>query len=513
MKGKKIVRTKKSFQNISVAVIGQFIGILLQFISRRIFINTMSAELLGVNSIFSNLLAVLSLAEMGVGSAITFSLYKPLLDEDKEQICSIMDFYKKVYRIIALIVLIAGTLITPFFPIIIKEDIKNIYVYYFLYLASSVVSYLCAYKRTLIIADQKSYISSIYRYTYIAVLNIVQIFILIETHNYALFLVAQIVLSYIENVLISKHADKIYPYLKNNSKPISENIKQEFYKNIRALLMHRIGTIAVTNVDNILLSAMVNIRAVAVYANYKLVFSGINTIMNQIFTAITASVGNLLVQKSKDYSYQIYKTIEFITCWIFGVISICLIVLLNDFIGLWVGTELVEGIDYVVILVVHFFITGIREPTNIFKNALGLFWNDRYKAVIEAIVNLILSIILGVFWGARGIFFATILSALAIPFWIEPFVLYKNYFKKNITEYFSFIYWNIIKIILVGCIIWGVMSLIIVENWVILIVKAILCFGLANFFMLLFNIKTAEFNILIDKVKQVLNLRLKKSRQ
>ena len=130
MKGKKIVRTKKSFQNISVAVIGQFIGILLQFISRRIFINTMSAELLGVNSIFSNLLAVLSLAEMGVGSAITFSLYKPLLDEDKEQICSIMDFYKKVYRIIALIVLIAGTLITPFFPIIIKEDIKNIYVYY-----------------------------------------------------------------------------------------------------------------------------------------------------------------------------------------------------------------------------------------------------------------------------------------------------------------------------------------------------------------------------------------------
>lgn len=181
------MRTKNSIKNIIVALIGQIAGIILQFLTRRVFISMMSQELLGVNSVFANLLAVLSLAEMGIGSAITFSLYKPLAEHDNKQIASIMTFYKHVYRIIAIVVLLFGAAIIPFFPLIIKEKIDGLLMYYVLYLTSSVASYLCAYKRTLIIADQKSYISSIYRYSYIVILNITQILLLKRYQNYAYF--------------------------------------------------------------------------------------------------------------------------------------------------------------------------------------------------------------------------------------------------------------------------------------------------------------------------------------
>lgn len=499
------MRTKNSFRNIIIALAGKSIGIILQFISRRVFIDMMSQDLLGVNNVFANLLAVLSLAEMGIGSAITFSLYKPLAEHDEAKIASIMTFYKYIYRVIAVVVTCFGTLVIPFFPFIIKEEIDGLLLYYVLYLTSSVVSYLCAYKRTLIIADQKSYISSAYRYSYIVILNIVQIILLKQYQNYAYYLIAQIVLSLLENILISMQADRMYPYLKEKAAPLERTEKKGYFKNIRALLMHRIGSIAVGNTDNILLSAIVSVNAVAVYSNYKLVFSGVNTIMNQVFSSITASVGNLVAEKDKQYAYGIYKALLLVILCVFGLISICMVSLFNDFIQLWVGKQFVESIDYVIILVVHFFISGVREPTNVFKNALGLFWNDRYKALIEAIVNVILSIVLGIAWGARGIFFATILSALLVPVWVEPFILYKHYFKRPLMDYFRFITKNVGIVLVIGIAVYFLLQHFYITSWLQLVLKTLICLILTGVLMVIIFVRTTECKYFLNMVGNLIS--------
>lgn len=501
------MRTKNSVKNIVVALIGQFFGIILQFISRRVFINMMSTSLLGVNSIFANILSILSLAEMGIGTTITFTLYKPLSEGNHEEIKSIMLFYRNIYRVIAILVSLVGSSIVLFFPILIKENIPNLYLYYFLYLASTVVSYLCAYKRTLIIADQKTYISSLYRYAYIIVLNIAQILVLIYTRSYILYLIVQIVLSWLENVLISKHVDGLYPYLKEEADTLSDIKRKEIFKNIKAMLFHRIGSVVVTNTDNILLSAIVGLKSVAMYANYQLVFSGIKTILTQVFSSVTASVGNLMVEKEKNYCYRLYSSITMITYWIYGVISICLILLLNDLITVWIGDKFIESISYVYILVANFFVLGIREPTNIFKNSVGLFWNDRYKALAEAVLNIILSIIMGIFMGAKGIFLATLISCIFIPFWIEPYILYKDYWGKPLNMYFRMIFKYIVFLILVLFPQYYIANLFVVNSWLELIVKSVVIFVVNNILFLLFVYKSEDFKLFFILIKNLIKNR------
>lgn len=297
----------------------------------------------------------------------------------------------------------------------------------------------------------------------------------------------------------------MYPYLKEKAAPLERMERKGFFKNIRALLMHRIGSIAVGNTDNILLSAIESVNAVAVYSNYKLVFSGVNTIMNQVFSSVTASVGNLVAEKDKQYAYSIYKALLLGILCVFGLISICMVSLFNDFIQFWVGEQFVESIDYVIILVVHFFISGVREPTNLFKNALGLFWNDRYKAFIEAIINVILSIALGIAWGARGIFFATILSGLLLPVWIEPFVLYKNYFKKPLTDYFRFILKNIIIVLLIGIVVYFLLQHFYVTSCLQLILKALVCLILTGILMLIIFARTPECRYFLNIARNLIS--------
>lgn len=501
------MRTKNSIRNVIVALMGQIIAIFLSFVSRKLFIISMSETLLGVNSVFANLLSILSLAELGVGTAITFSLYQPLAEEDIESIQAIMNFYKQVYRVIAIIVAGLGTCFVPLFPYIIKESVPNLYLYYALYLSSTVISYLCSYKRTIIIADQKSYISSLCRNAYLVLLNIMQIIMLLLFKSYVGFLLVQIILSFLENIVISKIADKMYPYIKNKSVTLSREKKKRIYKDIRALMMHRIGSVIVTNTDSILLSALVNIKAAAVYANYKLVISGINTLLVQVYSSLMASVGNLLVGKNKKHSYEIYETIQMMTYWIYGTCSICLFVLLNDLIGIWVGKRFEETSCYVFVLVANFFILGVREPTNIFKNSCGLFQNDKYKALIESIINIILSLALGVKYGAIGIFGATLISCLGVPYWIEPYVLYKNYWKKPLIEYFKYSLKQMGIVVLIGILINYFASLINVTGWGMLIVKSIIIFAFTNIMFLIFYFRTNEFKLLANKGKNILSIR------
>lgn len=445
------MRTKSSVKNLIYAFTGQAMGLIVSFIARIIFLKYLSGEYLGLNGLFTNLLTVLSLVELGVGPAMTFSLYKPLAENDKEKIKTLMYLYKKMYIAIGCIIMVIGLCVTPFLEFFIKEipDIHNIRLIYILFLTNSVVSYFYSYKRSLIINDQKRYIATIYRYAFYFVLNIAQILILVTTQNYILFLIIQIIFTWMENYCISKKADKMYPYLNDEvTQELDEDTKLTIKRNIIAMVFHKIGAIIVDSSDNIILSKFVGLIAVGIYSNYTLVMQALVTIIDQVFNSIVASVGNLRVTETEEHIIRIFHVTFFMNFCIYGICSVCLLNVINPLIQWWLGEKYVYSIWITIALVIKFYIKGMRKAVLTFRDAAGVYWQDRYKPVAESIINIIVSIFLVQKVGVIGIFIGTIISSITTCFWIEPWVLYRVVFYKKVRDYFfRFFGYTIIMII------------------------------------------------------------------
>lgn len=455
------MRIKNSIQNLLTASLGQILSIVVTFISRLVFVHTLGVEYLGVNGLFTNVLSLLSLAEMGVGSAIIYSLYKPLAEENKPEINALMNFYRKIYHIIGFVVLCLGLLLLPFLKYLIKDidAIPNLYLIYILFLANSVTTYFFAYKRSIVIADQKEYIVNYYHYGIFFIVNILQILVLFLLGNFIVFLVVKIFFSILENILISRKSEKIYPFLKDVKHfSLDKNDVHKIFRNVRAMLYHRVGTVIVNGTDNILMSKFVGIITVGIYSNYYLVLGAINLIIGQFFSSLTASVGNLNAVESREKSLKVYKSILFANFWLFSFASTSLWVLLNSFITLWLGTKFIMDEAIVLIIVINFFVNGVRKTTLMFIDSLGLFWETRYKPLFESLINLVVSIVLGRYLGIAGILLGTLISTLTTCFWVEPYVLYKKGFKKNVKEYFKF-YVEFTVLMLVNTIIIWLISL------------------------------------------------------
>ena len=433
-------RKKNSIRNLTVAIICQAIGLVISFISRIIFLKVLGNEYLGLNGLFTNILSILSLAELGIGEAIIFGLYKPLANRDNNKCMMYMQFYRKVYTIVGIVILFAGLAITPFLNVFIKDmpDIGNIPFIYNLFVINSSVSYFFSYKRNLIIADQKKYIATIYRYVFFFLLNTSQIIYLLIKKDFIGFLALQIVYTLIENLAISKKANKMYPYLMKKERiPLDYESKESIIKNTKALLMHKIGGTAVTATDNIILSSFVSVSAVGIYSNYFLITNALNIITSQIYTSITASVGNLVATNDEEKQLNIFNKIDFLCFWIQCFISCCLLSLFNPFITVWLGSNYLFSFEIVLVIVINFYIFGMRKSVITFKEASGLFTMDRWKSIIEGIINLVVSIILVKKIGIIGVFLGTFISSILTCVWIEPYVLYKYGFNKSPIIYFK----------------------------------------------------------------------------
>lgn len=508
-----IMRIISSIKNLIFAFGGQFLGIIISFIARIVFLKILTTEYLGLNGLFTNILTILSLAELGIGLAMNFSLYKPLAEQNKEKIKSLMYLYKKAYMIIGFVILILGVAISPLLPFFIKEmpNIpENIYLIYILFVVNTGISYFFSYKRALIISDQKRYISTIYRYGFYFVLNVAQIIALILTKNYILFLVLQAIFTLVENICISIKADKMYPYLKEkNIEKLAIEEKREIKKNVFAMVFHKVGAILVNATDNIIISKFLGLVWTGLYANYYFIINALNTVIGQIFSSVIASVGNLGATEDKEKLYDVFKKTFFINFWIFGFCSICLYILFNHFITLWIGEQYLISIGIVLILVIMFYMSGMRTSVVTFKEALGLFWYDRYKPIFEVVINLSVSIILVQKIGLAGVFIGTIVSTLTTVFWIEPLVLYKYGFKGNLLEYFKLYFKYTIITIIVGAITILIINTLFTSTTIISFIgKLLLSIGIPNLcFVLLFR-KTEEFryfenlaNVLIEKIR------------
>ena len=364
------MRTSNSIKNTIVSILMSIITILIGLITQKIFIEMLGTEYLGLNGLFTNILSMLAIAELGIGSAIIYSLYKPIAENNKEKIKSLIEFYKKSYRIIAMIVFIIGLAVMPFLKIIVGEtEIReNITILYLLFLFDTVVSYLLTYKRSILYANQKTYIINIVHILYLILMNTLQIIMLITTKNYIIYLSIRIIFRILENVIITLIANKMYPYINDKDiEPIDLETKNSILQKVKGLIFHKVGSFVVLGSDNIIISTFLGVATVGLYSNYNTILQAVNNLFNQVFSSITASVGNLLVEKKNDESYQIYKKMLFINSWMYSFSAIAILGLMEPFINLWIGKQYLLNYGVLITLTVNFYVQGMRKTPNTFK--------------------------------------------------------------------------------------------------------------------------------------------------
>lgn len=435
----KISRTEYSMRNTSVALISRVTAIVMGYLLRVVFTHTLSESYVGLNGLFIDIINVLSLSEMGIGTAITFALYRPIAEEDIEKQKSLMQLYRRFYRVVVAVVTVLGCALIPFMRILIKDysDIDNLILIYLLYLANTVCSYLLIYKKTLLDAQQKMYIGVFYQTLSWVIQDVLKIVVLLLWHDFILFLVIGIVTTLFCNIAISGAADRRNPYLRDRDiKPLPAGEKKEIFANIRAMMMHKVGAVIVNNTDNLVLSAFVGLLSTGSYSNYYLLLGSVRQILNQVYQGITASVGNLGVMEDEGHLKRVFEVAAFIGQWMYGVAFIGLFELLNPFVKLSFGEKFLFSGEIVFVLCLNFYLNGLRNAVLTFRDSMGLFWHDRYKSILEAGLNIVFSLILVHYMGVIGVFLGTLFSMLLSSCWIEPYVLYKHGFKCSCRSYF-----------------------------------------------------------------------------
>lgn len=490
-------RTSSMIRNVSWSFLGQGLGILASFIVRIIFIRILGSTYLGLDGLFSNILTILSLSELGIGTAITYSLYKPLAEKDEAKLKSLMAVFKNVYIVIGFIIFGIGFLLTPFLSFFINDmpDIKGIEIIYMLFVTNTAVSYFFSYKRNLILADQNRHIETIYRYGFYIAMNIIQIIYLIISKDYFGYLIIQVIMTILSNWALSRKADKMYPFLKDKKiKKLSKEDKNEIIKNTKGLMIQKVGNVVVNSTDNIILSKFVSLTAVGLYSNYRLVIYALMMVINQIYTSLTPGIGNFFIDQDESRRIELFKKSNFITFWLAYFCSICLIILYNDFIYMFAGSEYLFGLEVVFIIVFNFYFTTMRKVIISFREAGGLFYKDRYRTVFEVICNLVVSIALAKAMGIVGVFIGTAISYFSLPFWVEVYVLFKDGLKYKVSYYYIDYFKKILFTMVVGGILYYLTSLIGGYVLVRFIIKCFICLIIPNIIFYLVYRNSLEFN-------------------
>ncbi|GIN92572.1 oligosaccharide transporter [Siminovitchia terrae] len=500
-------RTHLSLKNLSFALVGQFLSIIISVIARIVFVRTLSTEYLGLDGLFTNVISILSLVELGIGPALVYSLYKPIAEKDIELIKSLMKLYQKAYLIIGSLILLFGITVTPFIQFFIKDipDIPYLHFIFLLFVCNAAITYFYSYKRSLIIADQRKYIDSTYRYSSFILLNIFQCIVLIMWKNFILFVICQLIFTLIENILVSRAANKLYPFLKHkNVAKLNRFVLKGIYKNVKAMAMHRIGTVIVLSTDNILISSYVGLVAVGLYSNYRLILAALNIVLIQFFEALKSSVGNFGVTESQKKTEKVFRKIFFMNFWLYGFAAVGLLCTMNPLIEIWLGKKFIFSMDIVLLIVIHFFLGGMRQAPLTFRDALGLYWYDRYKPIAESIINLVVSIILLKMMGISGIFLGTIFSLITTCFWVEPYVLYKYGFNLSSKSYFITYIKYTSATVLAGLISYGACNMLIGTTLLIFVSKILITITVTNTLYYLIFRKTEEYLYFKDLVIDVI---------
>lgn len=434
-------RLKNSALNFASGFLGRVLTILLNFAVRTIFIYCLNEAYLSVNGLYSNILTVLSLAELGFGSAMVYRMYAPVAVKDYQKTAALLQFYKKIYIIIGVVIFLLGLCVIPFMDYIIKDkpDISGLTLYYILFLVNTSISYwFSSYKASVLYADQKEYIKTNVQNTMTILQSGLQIVLLLLFRKYLLYLLIQLAGNIFLNLYVAHLVDKRYPEIQTyQGASLSTEERVQIRKDTEALVLSRFGHVALNGTDNIIISAVVGVLWVGRLSNYTLICDSVTSVLCQITAAITGSLGNFFATEDKHAGYALFKKVEFLNFWLYGFSFIALVTLLDPFVQIWAGERLVLGLPISIAIAINFFVAGYMNTLWVFRSTIGLFKQGKFRPILVAILNIILSIFLGKLWGVFGVLFATFLSRAAISLWYDPLILHRYGFEVSCKPFFA----------------------------------------------------------------------------
>lgn len=507
-------RTTSVVKSARMGILYQLVNTTFSFLTRTVFIKVFGAEYLGVNSLFTNILSVLSFVELGIGTALTYNLYKPIAENNIEEIKSLMALYKKSYRCIAAIVFGVGICIMPFLHMIIGNvDYvqENIYLIYLLFLINSSVSYLYSYKTTFITANQEDYIRSFVTTVIMTTANLLEMAVLIVFKRYLLYLIMVISFTILNNVVLSMIAGKKYPYLKDkNVKELDKEETKTIFENVRSLAVYKFCSVVLSGTDNIIISILNGVVQVGIATNFTTLINIFVMFGNQIFSGITAGVGNLIASEDERKQERIYNNLFFFSAWLYGYLAVALMLFLNPVVELWIGKGFLLDSAIVFSLVLNFYVSYVHQAPYIFRTTAGLFKEAQFCPLAASVINFILSIILGYKYGLFGVYIATSISRILTFDLVDPILVYKRVFHKNPIGYY--IKYAIYAIVLVALYFMTKFSinLIPLNGFLGLFLKMIVMTLVFNILFVLIFYQTQDFRDLKDRISRLIGKRLKR---
>lgn len=489
-------RTVNATRNIFWGVIDKVAYILIPFVLRTVFIRVLGAQYLGLNSLFTSILSVLNITELGFGSAISFSMYKPIAHNDNDTICALLSLFKKIYRVVGCTILTLGLLLIPWLSLLIEGEYPadiNIYILYLIFLLDTVLGYfLFSYKEVLFLAHQRNDLMSKLSVVINIIGNIVKLIMLVSFKNYYMYIIVGPISIIVRNLLNEHFSRKFFPQIVCRGTVSSEE-KGEIKKRVKGLLSYKIYGTILNSVDAIVISAVLGLVPLAKYNNYYYIQTAIVGFMSIVSSSMVAGIGNKMVINSKEDNYKDFNNIMFANAWLSGWCSICLFCLYQHFMKIWVGEEMLFPLSTVLLMTFYFLVPRISSVTYTYREASGMWWEDRFRPLIAAITNLTLNLILVRYIGINGVIISTVFCTVFINIPWGSYILFKKYFEMRSLKYYLKLLYYILITIIIGAITYLLLT--ILPNYGIdfLIVKAVICAIVPNLLFLAVYHKLPEF--------------------
>lgn len=504
-----VVRNAK--RNMIFGLANKIVSLLLPFFVRTAIIKTIGADYLGLDSLFTSILQVLNLSELGFGTAIVYSMYKPIAEDDTDTICGLMLLYRKIYRIIGCIILCLGICLIPFLTHFIKGDYPselNLYVLYCIYLMNTVLSYmLFAYKTSLLNAFQREDVVSNIRTLTKAILYVLQIIIVFVFKNYYAYLIILPLTTVLNNLIVAYDVDKRYPQYKCRG-TVSKTIKSQLKTKVAGLMVSRVCQVSRVAFDSIFISAFSGLTIAAMYDNYYYVNNAITVLMSIILTSLLAGVGNKVANFSETKNHEDLCRLDYLYMLLGGWCAICLLCLYQPFMYIWVGKNYMFPFGVVILCVLYFYVLKMGDIRAIYVNATGLWWENRLRSIMEAVANIILNYLMGKLFGVYGIIGATIISLIIFNFIYGSRLIYKHYFKEESHSKYvlsHLLYFLVTAII--ATITYAICSIIHISNmWIVFAVRLLICTTVPVIMYFLIYRKTAIYKKSVPWVLEKLHL-------
>ena len=499
-------RTQNAKKNITSGILSRMVMLFLPFLTRTCIIYTLGTMYLGLNSLFTSILQILSLAELGFGEAMVFSMYEPIAKKDTEKIRSILALYRRIYRIIGCIVFVVGIVILPFLDYFINggypKDI-NVQILYLVYLLNTVLSYwLFAYKGSLLSANQRLSVLNNINTLIQVITSVVQMAIILLFKNYYLYVVVIPLFTIIRNIATSIVCKKMYPEYYCKGKLEKSEIR-EIEKRVAGLFIYKLCGTFRSSFDSIIISTFLGLVVLAKYENYYFIANSVIGMLNIISSGITAGVGNSMVSESKEKNYQDFFKFYFMYEWLAGWCTVCLFCLYQPFMEIWVGKDLMMGSSTVVLMCIYFFLLKAGDICYVYRQAAGIWWRDKYRPIIEAVANLVLNLFFVKWLGVVGVLLATIVTMLSINLVWGGKVLFEDYFDRKGTQYYKKIAIYTLGTLCATVVTYTLCGFLPQTGIFIFLCKIIICCIVPNIVFLLLYGRTQEFKMCLHMVRRM----------